>query len=430
VRILIATSNRILVGGVEKYLQSVIPGLIDRGHSVGLLYEYPSNASKPGIDSQAGQVSSWCLQELGADALLRSLQAWAPDVVYSHGLDDSNLERRLLDSYPMALYAHTYYGTCVSGRKCHSWPRIQPCGRQFGAPCLALYYPRRCGGLNPQTMLQLFQLQSKRKSMLPDYPAVLVASRHMFREFEQHGVPPDRLHLVPLPAGTSSTLADDPKSCTGEHRLEEYRTGGASLPAAPEPRPRAPGYRILFIGRLMDVKGVNHLLEAIPIAAAKLGRDLTLTIAGDGPDRAQVEDSALRLGLPVEFAGWVDAERKSNLIRQADLVAVPSLWPEPFGLVGIEAGGFGVPAVGFAVGGIPDWLISGESGELAPGDPPTVEGLAEAIVRALADPEHHQRLSAGALAMVKRFTMERHIAQLEQILSVGTSAGRLIPSIV
>jgi glycosyltransferase involved in cell wall biosynthesis len=405
VRILIATSYRGLWGGVEKYLSSMMPGLAERGHSLALLYEYSIDPAVQGIDAQAGRIPSWCSQEAGVDSAMRSVAAWKPDVVYCHGLDDSRLEGALLEQYPAILYAHTYYGTCVSGRKCYSKPQLEPCAREFGPACLALYYPRRCGGLNPRTMWQLFQLQSKRKSRLPDYQAVLVASRHMHREFEQHGVSQDRLHLVPLPTD-----------------------GG--VPGAQPPRAKDLAYRILFVGRLMDVKGVSHLLRAIPLAAGKLGRPLTLTIAGDGPERAKIEDSARELGLAVEFAGWVDTERRSDLMRQADLVAVPSLWPEPFGLVGIEAGCFGVPAVGFAVGGIPDWLIPGESGELAPGDPPSVEGLAEAMVRALADPEHHQRLCVGAWKMAKQFSLERHITQLEQILSVPTSAPQLIHTIV
>jgi glycosyltransferase involved in cell wall biosynthesis len=405
VRILIATANRNLVGGVEKYLQSAIPGLIQRGHSVGLLYESSFDAATPGIDQQAGWIPSWCTKEAGLDSALRSLASWKPDVVYSHGLEDSRLESALLEKYPTTLYAHTYSGTCVSGRKCYSSPRLQPCARQFGAPCLVLYYPRRCGGLNPRTMWQLFQLQSQRKSRLPEFRAVLVASRHMYHEFEQHGVTTDRLHLVPLPLD-------------------------GSLPADSAPRPRALGQRVLFVGRLMDVKGVDHLLRAIPLAAGKLGRPLTLTIAGEGPERGRIEDLARRLGVTVEFAGWVDSEKRSDLMRQADLLAVPSLWPEPFGLVGIEAGCFGVPAVGFAVGGIPDWLIPGQSGELAPGDPPTVDGLAEAVVRALADPAHYQKLCIGAWEMSKQFSLERHLTQLEPILSVGTSARQLIPTIV
>jgi len=401
VRFLVATSHRGLWGGVEKYLQSAIPGLIQRGHSVGLLYEYSLNSNEEGIDSQAGRVPAWCSTELGLDSALASIKSWAPDVVYSHGLDDSRLERHLLDSYPSALYAHTYYGTCISGRKCHSWPRLQPCARRFDASCLILYHPRRCGGTNPRTMWQLYQLQSKRKSILPDYQAVLVASQHMYREYQQHGVSPDRLHLVPLP-------------------IDEGDAGAAVH------RPSGQRDRILYVGRLIDVKGVSHLLRAVPLAATKLGRSLSLTIAGDGPDRAKVEELARKLGLTVEFTGWVDSEQRSDLMRETDLVAVPSLWPEPFGMVGVEAGRFGVPAVGFEVGGIRDWLIPGQTGELAPGDPATVNGLAEAMVRALADTEHYRKLCAGASEMAKQFSLPRHIAQLESILIAGPGSSRII----
>jgi glycosyltransferase involved in cell wall biosynthesis len=117
-----------------------------------------------------------------------------------------------------------------------------------------------------------------------------------------------------------------------------------------------------------------------------------------------------------EFTGWLGSAEKLELLRQSDLLAVPSLWPEPFGLVGIEAGCVGLPAVGFAVGGIPDWLIPGYSGELAPADPPTVEGLAEAIVRALSDPTGHAKLSRGAWEVARRFTLASHLAKLEPIL--------------
>ncbi len=395
-RILLTTSYRNLGGGAEKYLQSVIPGLVRRGHSLGLLYEYPFDAAGSRIDSEVARMPSWCSKEMGVDSALQSIGAWSPDVVYSHGLDDSELERSLLESYPAVLYAHTYYGTCVSGRKCYSSPRVEPCSREFGASCLALYYPRRCGGLNPRTLAQLFQLQSRRKVRLPDYRAVLVASGHMYREYARHGVSGDRLHLVPLPTG--------------------------SLPDADPPQPRPLNFRILYVGRLIDVKGVSHLLRAIPLTAAKLGHSLSLTIAGDGPERGKIEDVARRLGLAVEFAGWVDSEGRSRLIREADLIAVPSLWPEPFGLVGIEAGCGGVPAVGFAVGGIPDWLIPGRTGELAPADPPKAEALAEAMLRALADPAHHQRLRQGAWEMARKFNMERHLERLEPILAGARQA--------
>ena len=226
----------------------------------------------------------------------------------------------------------------------------------------------------------------------------------MRQEFRQHGVDIDRIHLVPLPINTS-------------------------LPQGIAPSERRLRGRILFVGRLTDLKGADHLMKAIPQAAEKIGRPLTVTIAGDGPERTKLRSLAHRLGIEAEFAGWVQAEQKADLMRQSDLLAVPSLWPEPFALVGIEAGCLGLPAVAYSVGGIPEWLIPGRSGELAPGDPPTVEGLAKAIFRALADREHHAKLCQGAWEIAMQHTLDGHLENLEAILEAAkqTPAEYLYP---
>jgi len=72
--------------------------------------------------------------------------------------------------------------------------------------------------------------------------------------------------------------------------------------------------------------------------------------------------------------------------------------------------------VAYDVGGISDWLIPGYSGELAPGNPPTVEGLADAIHRALVDPLYYERLCRGAREVAGRFTLGAHLAKLESTL--------------
>jgi glycosyltransferase involved in cell wall biosynthesis len=391
-RVLIATSHRNMVGGAEKYLQAVIPALLRRGYSIGLLHQYPVRPGIESVDTHDQGLAGWCSAELGHQATLRSLAKWAPDVVYSQGLEDTQLEDALASRYPAVLYSHTYVGTCVSGRKCHSFPQIRPCGRTLGPECLVLYYPRRCGGLHPGTMWRMFRQQSQSRAGFAQYRAMLVASSHMRREYEQHGAP--RVHLLPLPI-----------------------TGG--MPNTAAPSPRVPQGRLLFLGRLVDVKGACHLIRAVPQAAQSLGRTLTVTLAGDGPERANVQRLATQLNVNVVFSGWLEGQQKLELIRQADLLAVPSLWPEPFGLVGIEAGTFGVPAAGYAVGGIPDWLIPGESGELAPGDPTTVAGLADAIVRALADPVHYNKLRYGAWAKSKQFSLDNHMDALEKVLAAA-----------
>jgi glycosyltransferase involved in cell wall biosynthesis len=85
-------------------------------------------------------------------------------------------------------------------------------------------------------------------------------------------------------------------------------------------------------------------------------------------------------------------------------------------MVGVEAGAVGLPAVAFAVGGIPDWCEPGVSGELAPGHPPTVRGFSEALVRALSNPAHHARLREGAWRMASRFSPGAHVDALCALL--------------
>jgi glycosyltransferase involved in cell wall biosynthesis len=399
-RILIATTHRNMVGGVERYLQVLIPGLMDRGHQLGLLYESSFDAASESIDPAGARLAAWRATRATREEVLGRVAEWRPEVVYSQGLEDGDLEDSILQSYRAVLYAHNYFGTCISGRKCHAFPVLQPCERRFGPACLALYYPRRCGGLNPATMLRMYERQSKSRARFSRWQALLVASRHMYQEFQNNGVRPDQLHLMPLPM--------------------DYDIGTAA-PAAKQDSEDLT--RILFMGRLTDIKGADYLVRATAQASRQLDRSLTLTLAGDGPELARVQALAQALGVSIRHAGWVRGTEKAQLLRDTDLLVAPSVWPEPFGLVGIEAGLQGVPAAAFGVGGIPDWLIPGVTGELAPGDPPTTEGLAAAMARALADREHYQWLSRGAREMARRFTLESHLDLLDPILANCVSAG-------
>jgi glycosyltransferase involved in cell wall biosynthesis len=400
-RILLATSHRDVVGGAETYLHDLLPLLCARGHEVSLLYEKEAAGGGVAVDDRTPGLPSWCVRDQGLAEALRRAQAWRPDVFFSHGLESPDAEAGLLERWPGVLFAHTYHGTCVSGTKRHAWPSPRPCDRALGPACLAAYYLRRCGGLDPRTLVRLYRLQRRHQALLPRYRALIVGSRHMWKEYHRHGLPAERLHLALLFAARVSPDPDPP-------------------------RDRPPTGRVLFAGRLTDVKGGRQLVEALGRARAALSRPLTLAVAGDGPERAALEETCLRSGVSAEFHGWLDEPPLTALMRQADVLAVPSVWPEPFGHIGLEAGCVGLPAVAFAVGGIPDWLFPGESGELAPGDPPTAAGLADALVRALADPAHLARLRVGAWRAAGRFSRQDHLVTVEAVLE-GVVSGRLAP---
>jgi glycosyltransferase involved in cell wall biosynthesis len=389
--VLIAAHHRAVVGGAETYLRDVLPRLAGRGHELALLHETPTVPDGPAIDDGLPGLPAWRLGEL--DASLR-VGGWRPDVCYVHGLADRAAEADLLSRYPAVLFAHGQYGTCISGTKAHRWPAPRPCRRDFGPGCLAVYLPYGCGGLSPLTMWRAYRSQTRQLALLPRYRTVLVASRFMHDLYVRLGLDPDRVRVLPL-----------------------FPTGVAPDPEPPAPRP--PTGRVVMVGRLVRLKGGHLLVAAVARAAKALGRPLTLTILGDGPERTRLEALARRLGVPAEFTGWLDPAKRNAALRAEDVLGFPGTSPETFGLVGVEAGCVGLPAVAFDIGGTREWLVPGVSGEFAPADPPTAAGLADALVRALADEAHRQRLRVGAWETARRFSPERHLDGLERELAAA-----------
>jgi glycosyltransferase involved in cell wall biosynthesis len=184
-------------------------------------------------------------------------------------------------------------------------------------------------------------------------------------------------------------------------------------------------WELIFAGRMDDLKGGRELILALPDVAKRLSREVRLTFAGDGPLREQWERLAQRVchdesRVQVRFTGWLPRTSMDGVFAQSHLLVLPSLWPEPLALVGLEAARHRLPVAAFAVGGISDWLTSGHNGFLAPGDPPTVHGLVDAIVACLENSATHARLREGAGALSADFAFDTHIELLLRAFADAT----------
>ena len=379
------------MGGVETYLEQIIPALHNNGHQTFFWYELDAPATHEQI-SVPDKIAKCCVSASGYEQALAALREWGPDVIYAHGLLDPELEATTMKIAPAVFFAHSYYGACISGTKMFSQPIVTPCSRKFGWQCLLHYYPHRCGGLSPLTMLKDYRLQKKRLRLLQQYKAVVTNSQHMQEEFAKYGL---TVNCVHYPVNGKPAL--------GEKKPKSY-------------------WHLLFAGRMEQPKGTSILLEALPKVASALSCQINVTFAGDGTQRQELERKATAMqqrisNLNFTFTGWIGKEQLVSLLDDCDLLVVPSLWPEPFGLAGPEAGLRGVPATAFAVGGIPDWLIDGVNGCLAPGNPPTSEGLAEAIEKCLRDADFHSRLRHGAFEVAQRFKLENHLELLSKLFA-------------
>jgi glycosyltransferase involved in cell wall biosynthesis len=396
-RVAIANWHRGVVGGAESYIKGVAKALESAGVELALLTESESAADRERIELSIG-APSWCVSEIGEEAALAAMRGWRPDLVFVHLIESQGLEARLLELAPAVLFAHAYHGMCISGEKTFKFPDVRPCALPFGWKCLIHFYPNRCGGLSPITMWHDYLKQSERHSMLSKYSAIMTASEHLRREVIANGAIPERVHKIPMLVSGSFV---EPNHEPAASRANETK-------------------QIFCVGRMGLVKGTAILLDSMPPVAAALNSRIDLTFIGDGPGRGAWEEYARRVQardprISIKMAGWKTPAEIRAALAGADLLVVPSVWPEPFGLVGPEAARLGVPAAAFDVGGVSEWLVDGVNGELAPGNPPSAKGLADAIVRCLRDPEVHKRLRAGALQHSQRFDARLHVQSLIKI---------------
>ena len=162
----------------------------------------------------------------------------------------------------------------------------------------------------------------------------------------------------------------------------------ASLPAPTDRRPRGASFVVLFVGRLVERKGVAYLVDAVGLLSAEL--DVRLVIVGEGPERARIEEQVRRKGLVgrVETRGQISEEALQQAYAAADSFVLPSIVDgrgdtDGLGVVLLEAMNYRVPVVASAVGGITDIVADGETGLLVPPKDPAA--LAAALRRLAGD---------------------------------------------
>lgn len=390
------------VGGYEVACRGVMERFAERGHDVLVLTSdvrlpdteevapddgvevrrrlrlwFDADAFAPLRPDLAGRLS---LERVNQSALAGALRDFRPDVasVWSLGFSSWSLPRlledagiplvlTLLDDWPV--YAHVFDGwTRMFDRR--RWAR--PLGAALGL----------C------TRLPTFEGAT-----------ASVASRMIARSIEEHSrwKFPDA-PVVPLGVDTREIPIQAPP----EHEWS---------------------WRLVYVGRVVPDKGVPTLVRAL----AHLPGDATLTVIGHGSATELAAMAALAdevgAGGRVEFVRVGRSELAAR-IRGADVLVFPSEWPEPFGLVPLEAMACGVPVVATGTGGSGEFLEHGGNCLLfPPGDPLS---LAAAVHRLAGDPQLRRRLTAGGTATAERLTVDRFTDELERL---HLDAAGLVPAV-
>lgn len=184
--------------------------------------------------------------------------------------------------------------------------------------------------------------------------------------------------------------------------------------------------KLIFVGRVVELKGMAVLLEALQTVRSS-NPDTTLTVVGDGPDRASFEAAAKKAGLgkAVDFVGSKSQAEVAELLSQSDIFVLPS-FAEGVPVVLMEAMASGLPVVTTTVGGISELVEDEVNGFLLrPGDP---VDLADALNRLIDDPELRARFgAAGSEKVAAEFRSAAEAARLGNLI---INSARGLPSAI
>ena len=384
-RILLVNDYATATAGAERVTVDVRDGMRARGHDVRVFAsraqliagESFADATCYGTNTRVQTLTS-TVNPSAARALRRMLREFAPDVVQVHmflwQLSPSILP--LLRDVPSIYWAMTFKPVCPTGLK---WlPRGVPCGVRAGTACLA----NGCitlTGFGP-LMLQRALWRRRRGA----FSAIVSCSHHVRGQLVADGIESQEVIWPGVREGPRRPPLDGPPTVT-------------------------------FAGRLTAEKGPDVLVRAFAIARERVP-DARLSIAGAGPAEPALRALVHELGVAESVAlhGQLAGEVLERTLARGWVHAVPSRWPEPFGLTATEAMMRGTAVVASDVGGLAESVLHETTGLRVPaGDE---RALADALTRVLTDRALAERLGeAGRARARERFTIDDCLARFERL---------------
>jgi glycosyltransferase involved in cell wall biosynthesis len=326
------------LAGAESNILATATELKRRGHSVAILHgrstgkgeagwedtfqhRYPLNANH-----QAAQVAE-------------ALEAFQPQLAYIHKTADLGLLEALLATrMPLVRMVHDHDLYCMRSYRYNYFTR-RVCDRPASPFCVfpcGAFVARDHEGPLPLRWVS-YSSKVREIELNRQFDCMVVATHFMKQELLRNGFDSRTIEIhapVPRPSDPSS------KSTFSDRNL------------------------ILYAGQILRGKGVDVLLESLALVT----EPFECFVFGDGNHRAYCEQLSRRLGLSarVHFKGYVPQDELKFYYREATLAVVSSVWPEPFGAVGLEGMSHGLPVVAFDAGGIKEWLINGYNGYRVP----------------------------------------------------------------
>lgn len=313
------------------------------------------------------------------------------EIIHVHSISNPKLLEALFLLRPIVRSMHEPRMFCPGQGKFFRKSE-RACDKPFGLHCLYHAYKEGCCNRHPKRLLKAYKnVYYETKKAGSQYAAIFVMSNYMYDEALKVGFNKDNLVLNTLLTPTIN------KDLLIDSTYDEVKS-------------------LVFVGRLSKTKGVHYAIENI-ITLLDKGYKVQFDIVGSGHDENYFKSLVpQQYSEQFIFHGWQDREATDLILRKAYVVLFPSIYPEAFGISGIEAMMRGKPVVGFDVGGVRTWLKDGVTGYLVTVKDTNV--LTEKTAFLLNNNETYCRMSEYARDIaLNEFSSEKHILTLKDTYS-------------
>jgi glycosyltransferase involved in cell wall biosynthesis len=326
------------MAGAETNAHITAEELRNRGHTIGIIHG-PSTGRAEAAWKKTFSHRFSLSHQGNAMRVKAALEIFEPDLVYVHKMADLDVIGTLIGSrIPLVRMVHDHDIYCMRSYKYHPFTR-KICTRAAGPYCVfgcGAFLKRNRGKGFPFKLVS-YTNQQREIFLNKQFNRMIVVTQYMKDELLRNGFAPEKIEIhPPVPRMGDPNL----RSNFSDRNL------------------------IVYAGQIIRGKGVDVLLESL----SRLTIPFECIILGDGSHRPHCErlSKKLKLNDRVRFMGFVPQEELKDFYRECTVMAISSIWPEPFATIGMEAMRYGIPVVAFDAGGIKDWLIDGQNGFLVP----------------------------------------------------------------
>lgn len=401
-----------MIGGVEEHIYQLSQHFLQDGFRIAVLtrqidttpfeifedikiYRY-----KPKLHPQ---LSKFFIDPYGIKKASNIIKQINPDILHAQSIPFMSLAplwAAIQYNIPTVLTLHNYWPVCFFQRSYFGNHICDTIDETACKNCFSSYIPPQVGKhLLTPILWKLWKRSLKiKRGVFDQINMITMPSQALKNSLVRISIPSNQVLVIPN--GIDLRKFDPDFSAGGF--IKKFKLENQKI--------------ILSIGRLTKEKGIRVLLNALPIILKEI--DCKLVIVGDGEELPFLMHlvKTLKIDKSVIFAGRISSTMVPQAYSAADVVVVPSIWPDPFPYVPLEAFAMKTPVIASNVGGLPEVVRHKKNGLLV--KPYNVEELANAVQDILSDEHQAQQMGLeGRMIVEEEYTLSLMLERYKRLYS-------------